>query len=152
MPTTAELKSFQALDEKIRRTIELVSRLKKDNAEIKAKFASLDEAKGELSHVTEVLKEEKAELAKVVSGLEKEKASLERTNESLSTRNSELEIELATLKDSLDEGATAAEELKTMRLSQDQLAAELTSLKEEREDVLSRVDGLLADLDKISLD
>lgn len=152
MPTTAELKSFQALDDKIRRTIELVSRLKKENAEMRSRFDSLEGAKGELSHLAEVLKEEKSELAKANDGLEKEKASLERTNASLAKRNAELEAELATLKDSLDEGAHSAQELETMRLTQDQLTAELTNLKAEREDVLSRVDGLLADLDKISLD
>ena len=59
---------------------------------------------------------------------------------------------MATLKASLNEGATATAELKSMKLTQEQLASELTNLKEEREDVLSRVDGLLADLDQISLD
>ena len=37
MPTTAELKSFEALDDKIRKTIELVSRLKKENAEMRGR-------------------------------------------------------------------------------------------------------------------
>ena len=122
---TAELKAFETLEAKIKRTVELVSKLKAENAEIRGKFDSLEEANRALAE----------------------------TNERLRSEKSDLEMQLATLKSSLDEGShEARKELESMKLSQQTLTAELSSLKEERELVLSRVDGLLADLDRIALD
>lgn len=91
-----DLKTFEALESKIQKTVELVTRLKAENSSLK----------------------------------------------------SELEL----LQNSAEEGAVRAKELDGMRLTSQQLERELLSLKDERQQVLSKVDGLLSSLDGLALD
>ena len=91
-----DLKTFEALESKIQKTVELVTRLKAENSSLKS--------------------------------------------------------ELALLQNSAEEGAVRAKEFDGIRLTSQQLERELLSLKDERQQVLSKVDGLLSSLDGLALD
>lgn len=91
-----DLKTFEALESKIQKTVELVTRLKDENSSLKSQLESLQNAAAE--------------------------------------------------------GAVRARELDGMRVTSQQLEKELMSLKDERQQVLSKVDGLLSSLDKLTLE
>ena len=91
-----DLKTFEALESKIQKTVELVTRLKDENSSLKSQLESLQSAAAE--------------------------------------------------------GAVRSKELDGMRLTSQQLERELMSLKDERQQVLSKVDGLLSSLDGLALD
>ena len=91
-----DLKTFEALESKIQKTVELVTRLKDENSSLKSQLESLQNAAAE--------------------------------------------------------GAVRSRELDGMRVTSQQLEKELMSLRDERQQVLSKVDGLLSSLDKLSLD
>ena len=91
-----DLKTFEALESKIQKTVELVTRLKGENSSLKAQVESLQNAAAD--------------------------------------------------------GAIRSKELDGMRLTSQQLERELMSLKDERQQVLSKVDGLLSSLDGLALD
>ena len=91
-----DLKTFEALESKIQKTVELVTRLKDENSSLKSQLESLQNAAAE--------------------------------------------------------GAIRSKELDGMRLTSQQLERELMSLKDERQQVLSKVDGLLSSLDGLALD
>ena len=90
------LKSFEALEEKIQRAVDLVTRLKNENASLRAKMSNLE----------------------------------------LSTA----------------EGNLRTKQFESMKVTTEQLERELKSLQDERQTVLSRIDTMLADLDKLHLD
>lgn len=94
--TPADLKNLEVLEQKIKRTVDLVGRLKSENA---------------------------------------------RLNE-----------ELSSLKASAATGEEKARELESMKLNQEQLNKQVSELRAERQTVLERVDGLLADLAALPLD
>ena len=63
-----------------------------------------------------------------------------------------MKAQLETLQNAAAEGAIRSKELDGMRLTSQQLERELMSLKDERQQVLSKVDGLLSSLDGLALD
>ena len=91
-----DLRSFEVLEAKIQKTVELVSRLKEENATLRS--------------------------------------------------------QLETLQDTAAESSLRAKELDGMRVTSQQLERELLQLRDERQHVLSKVDGLLTSFEKLSLD
>ena len=94
--TKVEMKSLEVLEQKIQRAVELVGRLRDENAAL----------------------------------------------------TQQLEI----LQASAVDGAARNRELDAMRITSQQLEKDLRQLQEERSVVLTRVDGLLQDLDRLQLD
>ena len=90
-----DLKSLEMLEDKIRRTMSLVSKLRVENDELKGKLGELEKR--------------------------------------------------------LSESADKGRAYESMKLSTEQLEKELKQLQEERETVLTRVDGLLEDLSKLDV-
>jgi FtsZ-binding cell division protein ZapB len=90
-----DLRSFEALETKIQKTVELVSRLRDENASLRSQVDALQNAAADSS--------------------------------------------------------LRAKELDGMRLTSQQLERELLQLKDERQHVLSKVDGLLASFDNLEL-
>ena len=91
-----DLKAFEALENKIQKAVELVVRLKEENATLRSQVDALQ--------------------------------------------------------GSAAESAVRAKELDGMRITSQQLERELMALKDERIQVLSKVDGLLTNLERLSLD
>ena len=91
-----DLKSFEVLEQKIQRTVELVSRLKDENGSLRSQLASFQATAAE--------------------------------------------------------NAARSRELDTVKLSAQQLEKDLRELQDERKSVLTRVDGLLANLERLQLD
>ena len=90
-----DLRSFEALETKIQKTVELVSRLRDENSSLRSQVDALQDAAADSS--------------------------------------------------------LRAKELDGMRLTSQQLERELLQLKDERQHVLSKVDGLLASFDNLDL-
>lgn len=70
----------------------------------------------------------------------------------LRDENQELQQKLDTLESQVKDSENKGREYETMKVSAEQLEKELKTLQEEREHVLTRVDGLLEDLAQLDLD
>jgi FtsZ-binding cell division protein ZapB len=70
----------------------------------------------------------------------------------LREENSILREKMSALEGSAADAAIRSKELDAARLTSQQLQRELDSLREEKQSVVSRVDSMLKDLERLSLD
>lgn len=105
-----ELKSFEILEARINKAVELVKRLRADNDALRSENKSLgDDARA-------------------------------------------LRDRVASLESTAADAAVRGKELDAARLTSQQLERELAELREEKRTVVTRVDAMLADLERLSLD